>query len=143
LEHREEMNADKPGWENIPILLVELKGEEISKISALIAQTTDLIHSQNGTVLHIVSAIVIATFDPGKDPGSEYQLMCEITAQKIHHQIGTEAKILYGLCKAIDGNFSSPHRIHVGPFIPNLRGLMHQLGNLRFGASEKLSGQAN
>jgi hypothetical protein len=132
------MQSSIPESKNVALLLVGLRDDDISQISSHISQAIDLIHAQNGTVFHVVSSIVIATFDFGADPPSDPEKRCEIAAENIRLGMGKRAKALYGDCKAVYGDFGSPTRIHFGPFIPRLSSLVRQLQNLDFGTVSKL-----
>lgn len=122
----------------ISLILVQVKDDDIERASGLISQLVDSITAANGTVFHIVSSIVIATFDFGAEVPPNAEKRCDVTANTLQQALGINGKILFGNCEAKYGNFGSPTRIQFGPFIPRLSDLLSQLGNLDFGAIQRI-----
>jgi hypothetical protein len=122
----------------VSLILVQVKDDDVVEASALISKAVDGIHSAGGTVFHIVSAIVIGTFDFGHEDRTDAEKRCEAAAHSLQRTLGTGCKIMYGVSDATYGNFGTPTRIQYGPFIRRISDLFAHLQSLDFGAFEKL-----
>lgn len=121
------------------MLFVHVKDDDADAAAALIAQVVDTVHQHGGTVLHIISAIVIGLFDSDGGMSVKSALECSLTADAIHRRLGQNAKVLYGLCRALRGNFGSTTRVNVGPFIPGVSEILERLRRLDFGTCGDLA----
>ena len=122
----------------VPLILVQISDDPVGQVAVRIAQSVEAIMAAEGTVFHIISAIVIGTFDFGHAVQTENDDRCEATAFAVHNILAANGKIIYGRCGVIYGNFGSPTRMQYGPFIPRIGDLLHELRGLEFGAIHKL-----
>jgi len=119
----------------VPLLLVQVRDDQVDQASNLIAKTVESILAADGTVFHIISSIVIATFDFGFNNSDDAEKRCEAAAHSVSQLLQNDGKILYGLHAAVYGNFGTPTRMHYGPFIRDIGNLLEQLRNLEFGGT--------
>lgn len=123
----------------VPLMLVQVKDDEIERAASLIATVVDSVSAADGTIFHIVSSIIIATFDFGFDDLADAESRCQTAAQSVHRILQNDCKILYGSSVGIYGNFGSPTRIHHGPFFRGISDFLEQLRNMEFGSVRTLS----
>ena len=121
------------------ILFVQVAEDNAEKSNDFINEVVDIIHSNSGTILHVISSIIIACFD-SKSP-SEAGRLCSSASGAVRDRLRQNAKSLYGECRAIYGNFGSPTRMYHGPFIPGISDLIEELRELDFGSSRLIACQ--
>ena len=124
--------------QSVQLLLVQVKDKDVEQASALISEVVEEITMAEGTIFHIVSAIIIATFDFGSRADANPEVQCEAVVSSLRKRLGNDISALYGMCIAVYGNFGSPNLMHYGPFIHNMSDLLAQLRNLELGSFQKI-----
>jgi hypothetical protein len=123
---------------NVCFVFVQVKDDEVEHSSLLIDKALESIWTFDGTVFHVVSSIIIATFDDCDDA----ETRCEAAVRQLHHHLEKECRILYGTRPAVYEKLGTPTRISYGPFFRGIGDLLEQLRNLEFGAVRRLEGSA-
>jgi hypothetical protein len=120
---------------SVALLMAQISDDDIERAHALIAQSVDLIlKSSGGMVFHMVSAIIISTFDFGVNDFGDAQKECERVANLLHQTLGDNVKILFGTCEGNYLNLGSGVRMQFGPFIKGMDQLLKRLIGLKFGS---------
>ena len=124
----------------VPVMLVQVRDDDIERAASLIATVVESVSAADGTIFHIISSIIVATFDFGFNDLTDAESRCQAAAQSVHRILQNDCKILYGSPVAIYGNFGTPTRIHHGPFFRGISDFLEQLRKMDFGSVDTLSG---
>ncbi len=138
LRRRDATAPARHGGGKVALILVQVRDDQVEVAKETLSQVVESIMAADGTVFHVVSALVIGTFDFGVTDWAGAERRCEAAAHSVQGKLRERVKVLYGMCDAIYGNFGTPTRIQHGPFIKGLEGLLERLRDLDFGAAQKV-----
>jgi hypothetical protein len=118
---------------SLQLLIAEVNSSDLSKLLRDIDSLVKAIHEHDGTVFHIISTFVVATFDFNSldnSPGRRADAVAQVL-----HALGSDVRVLHGEVSGAYENLGSFCRLSFGPVLWNLRDLLTELSAVTWGGA--------